>query len=466
MHVDSYAENGAHTSENVATAELPVCEPCGWRWPLLVVAALFLAAALGALYALLAAPPRYQAAALVMIEDSTPFVAFTRASDQRQEARYVRTQIELLRSPMVLERVLERKEVGSVPELQNAEDPMAVLRDTLKIAQVAHSELYEISFLSQSAQGAADLVNAIVSEYMQIQSDEEYRRSERVIAILDDERNARSIEVERLRQRVLEVSREATAQDPFGSGFELDTAAANDRIGDVYRRLDEVKMKHELVRAEIQLLKNRLPDAAATPAGAGVDAEAIATDSAEIRAWRAAQAEMRALLAEIKTGDAAWSDNPNFVRLADKLQNQQVTLDALAQARPAAGPAAQPEQDGSADRIASLEIQLKLLEVERDLLQRRCDALSKPEASSSKWGELAFAKSELAREEKVFEMIAARKLALQTELRAPARVGLRQKASVPKDSDQSMYRPLVLMFAVVAASAISVGLFVKSRGTK
>jgi hypothetical protein len=45
---------------------------------------------------------------------------------------------------------------------------------------------------------------------------------------------------------------------------------------------------------------------------------------------------------------------------------------------------------------------------------------------------LRFAEAELAREERLLESISSRKLALQTEMRAPARVSVRQKASVPK----------------------------------
>ena len=73
--------------------------------------------------------------------------------------------------------------------------------------------------------------------------------------------------------------------------------------------------------------------------------------------------------------------------------------------------------------------------------------------------ELEFARAELEREEKVFELIASRKLALQTELRAPARVQLRQKAILPAIPIQPIpYK--VLLLACSAAFVAPFGLAV------
>jgi capsular exopolysaccharide synthesis family protein len=64
-----------------------------------------------------------------------------------------------------------------------------------------------------------------------------------------------------------------------------------------------------------------------------------------------------------------------------------------------------------------------------------------------------FALGELAREERVFELIAARRLSLETELRAPTRVQLRQEANVPSTPLNPVpYKLLVIsLFAAFAA---------------
>jgi capsular exopolysaccharide synthesis family protein len=65
----------------------------------------------------------------------------------------------------------------------------------------------------------------------------------------------------------------------------------------------------------------------------------------------------------------------------------------------------------------------------------------------------------LAREEKVFEMIASRKLALQTEMRAPARVKFQRRADVPVIPVEPLpYKVLIL--ACVTAFGVPFGLAV------
>ena len=64
--------------------------------------------------------------------------------------------------------------------------------------------------------------------------------------------------------------------------------------------------------------------------------------------------------------------------------------------------------------------------------------------------ELEFTRSELAREEKVFEMIAERSMALTTESRAPGRVSLLQNGEPPTGPIETF--PLRNLAAVVLLS--------------
>jgi uncharacterized protein involved in exopolysaccharide biosynthesis len=87
------------------------------------------------------------------------------------------------------------------------------------------------------------------------------------------------------------------------------------------------------------------------------------------------------------------------------------------------------EREGS---LTTLKSELSLLETRRNLLLDKFKKeMEGVKGENAKTIELEFAHAELLREESVFEMIAARKLAMQTESRAPARVALRQKASPP-----------------------------------
>ena len=157
-------------------------------WTIVIPLGLFLATAAGAVVIYFYIPT-YQATALLMIEENGPFIAFSR-DNAGQSQKYVETQLELLRSPVVLQPVLGRTEIGSLKELIASEDDVRYLRDHMSIRQVGKSELYNITYDSASPQAAADVVNAVVAEYMKIYSTDEFQRSQRVIDILEESAGA------------------------------------------------------------------------------------------------------------------------------------------------------------------------------------------------------------------------------------------------------------------------------------
>ena len=75
------------------------------------------------------------------------------------------------------------------------------------------------------------------------------------------------------------------------------------------------------------------------------------------------------------------------------------------------------------------------------------------QAGEEKSVALEFARGELARAEKVFELIAARRLALQTGTARPARVRLTRKAEVPLGPLQSM--PYKILFLACSAGLVA-----------
>jgi capsular exopolysaccharide synthesis family protein len=72
---------------------------------------------------------------------------------------------------------------------------------------------------------------------------------------------------------------------------------------------------------------------------------------------------------------------------------------------------------------------------------------------------LEFKKSELMREEKVFELIASRRLSLQTEMHAPARVKLQRSADVPAAPVEPVpYKLLLLVSSLAFATPFAAAL--------
>ena len=165
--------------------------------------------------------PTYQAAALIRIEDETPYIVQPLKPGDGSE-RFIRTQFELLRSPLVLGPVVADPEVARLAEIVELADPAAVLAGRVDIASIGDSELYEVSCTGESPEAAAVLTNAIMQEYFNLRDEDETNRVRKVIDLLEQEKRrraedvaARRDEVRRLGQRVLgheaEVGREGFA---------------------------------------------------------------------------------------------------------------------------------------------------------------------------------------------------------------------------------------------------------------
>src|ERR1700752_2453036 len=79
--------------------------------------------------------------------------------------KFVQNQIELMRSPMVLDPVCSESAIANTPELLRELDPVAFLRNNLRIRNQGGSDYYVIEFTSQSAEKASLIVNRVAEEY-------------------------------------------------------------------------------------------------------------------------------------------------------------------------------------------------------------------------------------------------------------------------------------------------------------
>ena len=168
-----------------------------WKW--VVPAGVCLALAAGTLIWCVHVP-KYEATALVKIESEVPFIAFENGRPNHGTDSYVQTQIELLRGPVVLERVLSRPAVAATQDVKQEFDPLTDLQEKVSVRQVGKSELYQVSYKSSSAKDAAAVANAIVEEYLLMQDREEQDRAQVVINVLEKERKDRRSQLTHLRR--------------------------------------------------------------------------------------------------------------------------------------------------------------------------------------------------------------------------------------------------------------------------
>jgi polysaccharide biosynthesis transport protein len=432
------------------------------RWLPALFMGLVLAACAGAVV-MYFYTPQYEASALLMINETRPFIAFAPHDTGDESQRYVQSQIELLRSPAVLAPVLSRPEIATLPELSDARDRVQYLHDRISIKQMGASELYTVAYTSTSPQAAANVVNAVMAGYLNMHTDDEFQRSQRVIDILEEERGRMGLEVERLRSRIMDLSAEISGLDPFSHDAMLDANDVNRRVFGIRDRLMDIALERETLQAENEYLKQQA-EANKEHGTAPVDPDPRLAIASGIQALQVAGEDNELVVEQIKRSDAKWSDNPLYVRLDETVRSQRSVLDKVKQElrELPSGVSSDSHELSPEQSSAAIACKLAALAAREQFLSKQLAELIKVQMDGrSRVVELEFARAELSREEKVYELISDRKLALQTELRAPARIQLAQKASVPLEpAARAPYKLLAIACsaALLAPFAITIAI--------
>ena len=127
----------------------------------LLIAVLGLFAA-GLFYLVL--PLQYEAQASIQIHSAKPtFLGKNTLSDEYE--RFVQTHLAYLRSPMVINKVLEDPDVAKLPIVIKERDKRAWLTQKLCIEPVGKSEVINISIKTDTEDASEKIVNAVVDAY-------------------------------------------------------------------------------------------------------------------------------------------------------------------------------------------------------------------------------------------------------------------------------------------------------------
>jgi capsular exopolysaccharide synthesis family protein len=378
--------------------------------------------------------PDYEASALIMIEDTAQHVAFVEGTTSRSFS-YVQTQIELLRSPLVLMPLLSDPKIASIPEIEKSSDKVATLKRRLQIQRIGQSELYNVAYRSKSPTEAMDVANAIVIQYLQIQQASEKERTDRVVELLERERLARRTVVERLQKEVQKLGEVITGHDPFFNSRTTNIDIASNPAFNTYNQLTQLDLQIIELNANIQSLEEGSASELGDAQTASVASLQVTRD-AEVQQRKEAISGLQATMADFRTTmlDGKWKNDPFYKGLLQKLKDEQLALKELEETKKEVyleEAAKNRETENEWNRI-QLQRKLELVKRQKEKLEEKlATEMELQKSSGSEIVEFQFKAAELKREEKIFELIASRSLAIQTESRAPARVTLKQEAMRP-----------------------------------
>jgi len=161
---------------------------------------------------------------------------------------FVNTQVAIMRSPAVLQRVLDRKEVQETqwytnPKGKPALPPMERLRDTLSVRPRRGTEIIDVSFLAPIAEDAKVIVNTVLEQYT------------KYIGEISDATEDKLYK--QLETKYKSLEREIQGQETTIAGLRasLGTGTPEELVTARRLRLDETKARLDELRQNIALLE-------------------------------------------------------------------------------------------------------------------------------------------------------------------------------------------------------------------
>lgn len=426
-------------------------------WKVAVPAALLLAG-IGVAAVYLSFRPMYEAAAYLRIEQRAPFIAFDIKSEGQSNA-FVQTQVELIRSPIVLGPVIGDPQIAGIAELDCQEDKIRWLAAQLKVKPIGQSELFTISFACSEPAAAARVVNAVVKTYFKLRDEDESQRGQRVIDVLRQEQERKANEVSRLRENVREMAKQVTGKDPFASVTEQKPAQAGP-LADLQNRLIAAEVEEQVLTARVKAFEEFAAKQKVVISEAMLE-RAIAENP---RVQNAATQLMgaRARLHQLESVAAKGKEDPSYRKAAAEIQRAEELLkDLQADVRKQAREQLEVGTHGKRDEeLAAIRSDLENRRVARQLLRERYEKeLGSARKDSGDSLNLRFKQDELARAERVLELISDRALKLQTEQGAPPRVSKLRDAEAPEAPLEKLPYKLMLI-ATLGGLCVPFGLAV------
>ncbi len=392
------------------------------------------AAPLGILLSALAATamwwsfePVYEAQAWLRIEDRRPYIAYpTRDESQR----FVGTQVELIRSPLVIGPAVSKPEVARIPAVAGQVDPIGWVGKNIKVHSVGNSELFVVSFANPDPTAAATVVNEVVGAYLDLRGSDDTAKLQRTIDLLDEERTRRTAEVRTMQNKLREMTIRVTGKDPFA--VKAETQFVRDPMTDLQTQLSNAEVERTIAETQVQVLEESIASSQ-IEVPEGVIEQAV-DEHPEVVETKAAIKSKIAQLGEYEMKLVGGKENPFHVRLTEQLREDEKRLEQIRDKlrlsiRIEMQTTFAKRQDTDLTALKARVGDYKILE---QVLKQRCDAaVSGRSQVSGETLDLEFARAELARAEAVHDQISQRLVTLRTEQRAPERVERLRTATTP-----------------------------------
>jgi len=226
-----------------------------WKW--LIPISLMLAIASAAIV-MMTFKPKYRASASINIAEQTPWLIQKDVDGKAQ--KFVATQIEMLRSPLVLSAALDDPKISRMKEIQSRLNPVEWLEEKgLEIQPVGQSTLIEVAFAGVDPDVSAHLVNTVIDKYFDTQNTFKTRQLQEVIKVLNDNRARQEKNVHQLQRRVKSLSEGLEVIPDLSSG-NMTIINRPNPAQDIMDQIRETQFDVADLRASVSAIQSTLKD--------------------------------------------------------------------------------------------------------------------------------------------------------------------------------------------------------------
>lgn len=397
-----------------------------WACPLGLLLAGAAAAALWYLY-----PIEYAGTCWIQILSLPPTVAFE--MKEASADAYARTQVEFIKSPMVLRDVLSMPEVAALPDVQKVSRPLEWIGRRLEVRSVGGSEFYTISVRFPQKPASVLLANAVLDSYLAKQPEYINKQAELTIALLESELEQRGEELKRLRENMKQIAANLTRKDPTLIADPTSTqlvVESHAPIDELHARMADLEVQQQVLLAEKVTLEKFLAEKSQTDLFDEDLIQAVENHPTVTRLIEQLQSVERSL--ELAEQRGLGQEHPQVqVLLLDKRRLEEQLVAArdrlkLELAQRVAAQRRQQREEALNEVNRKLELVATSIEMVRGQIAQEKDRMIKSGDHSL---EFSFARQEVLRAQEVYDRIAQRITAMKTELRAPKRVQVMRRAS-------------------------------------
>lgn len=421
------------------------------RWWILGLFAGLLTALGAATVTYLTYKPEYKASIWLRIYATAPFIVF---QDRDDSVNFVENQIQLIRSPLVLNALLKDSQIADMQELANARDKVEELASRLTVQALSRSEYFAVAFRSLDPNMAHHVVELVVNAYVSLQNSDEARENEEVVLLLDGEKALREQKVAELRSELARLVEETSASEEPVSPFADEQLAS---LADLRKRLVTVDVDAAVLAIEIQAAQKSLENPEFSP-----PIDVIDQSVDEYEQVVSIERDIRALEDKLRVRAGIGDHHPYRERLYSELEARKKNLASLKEklsARQLKATRASWEIEREA-KLKQMQERMVTCNATKQAITSNIEVVTQSiKKRSGDSLQVEFLRAELSQATEVHNLISRRLLALRTEQRAPARVQvLEEGRSSASPVELVPYRKMA-MFSVVAFSVPSLLLF-------